>query len=128
MQAQPKRVGIVARMGTCRLQCPKKKVHAVEELTTSGQPGHHHGWRNWKLLLRLWQVRRSVLVPSVREGEFVDIDVDSGAEVSCLPASIGADTYPLHGTRLSMCGGHHDAAGGGKLHELGARILGLEDW
>ena len=28
----------------------------------------------------------SVGVPSVREGEFVDIEVDSGAEVSCLPA------------------------------------------
>ena len=25
-----------------------------------------------------------------------------------------------------MCGGHHVPAGGGKLHELGARILGLE--
>ena len=25
-----------------------------------------------------------------------------------------------------MCGGHHVAAGGGKLHELNARILGLE--
>ena len=25
-----------------------------------------------------------------------------------------------------MCGGHHVAAGGGKLHELAARILGLE--
>ena len=25
-----------------------------------------------------------------------------------------------------MCGGHHVAAGGCKLHELGARILGLE--
>ena len=25
-----------------------------------------------------------------------------------------------------MCGGHHVAAGGGKPHELGARILGLE--
>ena len=24
-----------------------------------------------------------------------------------------------------MCGGHHIAAGGGKLHELGARILGM---
>ena len=68
----------------------------------------------------------SVGAPSVREGEFVDIEVDSGAEVSCLLASIGADTYPLHETRLSMCGGHHVAAGGGKLHEPGARILGLE--
>ena len=25
-----------------------------------------------------------------------------------------------------MCGGHHVAAGGGELHEFGARILGLE--
>ena len=62
----------------------------------------------------------------MREGEFVDIEIDSGAEVSCFPAGIGADTYPLHQTRLSMCGGHHVAAGGGKLRELGARILGLE--
>ena len=45
----------------------------------------------------------------MREGEFVDIEVDSGAEVSCLLANIGADTYPLHQTRL-MCGGHHVAA------------------
>ena len=34
----------------------------------------------------------SVGVP-MREGVFVDIEVDSGAEVSCLLASIGADTY-----------------------------------
>ena len=97
----------------------------------SGQPRHHCGWRNWKL-------RRpcvsegipeprvagdeicSVGIPSVHEGEFVDIEVDSSAEVSCLLASIGAGTYPLHETRLSMSGGHHVAAGGGKLHELGA--------
>ena len=47
-------------------------------------------------------------------------------KVSCLPVNVGADTYPLHETRFSMCGGHHNAAGGGKLQELGARILGLE--
>ena len=64
--------------------------------------------------------------PNVRERESVDIEIDSGAEVICLPPNIVADTYPLHETRLSMCGGHHVAAGGGKLHELGARILGLE--
>ena len=64
--------------------------------------------------------------PNVRGGESVDIEIDSGAEVSCLLVNVGADTYPLHETRLSMCGGHHVAAGGGKLHELGARILGLE--
>ena len=64
--------------------------------------------------------------PNVRDGESVDIEIDSSAEVSCLPANIGADTYPLHETRLSMVGGHHVAAGGGKLHELGARILWLE--
>ena len=64
--------------------------------------------------------------PNVLEGESGDIEIDSGAEVSCLHVNIGADTYALHETRLSMCGGHHVAAGGGKMHELGARILGLE--
>ena len=64
--------------------------------------------------------------PNVREGESVDIEIDSGAGVSCLLVNTGADTYLLHETRLSMCGGHHVAAGGGELYELGARILGLE--
>ena len=59
------------------------------------------------------------------KGESVDIEIDSGAEVSCLPVNIGADTYPLHETRLSMCGGHLVAAGGGNLFELGARNLGV---
>ena len=53
----------------------------------------------------------------------MDIEIDSGAEVSCFLVNIGADTYPLFETRLSMVGGHHVAAGG-KLHELGAGILG----
>ena len=61
----------------------------------------------------------SMGAPNVREGNSVDIESDSGAEVSCLPVNTGADTYPLHETRLRMCGGHHVAAGGGKLHELG---------
>ena len=54
-----------------------------------------------------------------------DIEVDSGAVVSCFLVNIGADTCPVHETRLGRCGGHHVAASGGKLHELGARILGL---
>ena len=62
----------------------------------------------------------------MQTGDVFDIEVDTGAEVSCLPLSIGADTYPLHETRLSMSEGYHVAAGGGKLHELGARILGME--
>ena len=65
-------------------------------------------------------------VPSLCAGEVVGIEVGSGAEVRCLQAIIGADTYPLHETRLSMCGGHYVAAGGGKLRELGARVLGLD--
>ena len=54
------------------------------------------------------------------------LEIDSGAELSCLPENIGADTHPLHETRLGVCGGHHVAAGGGKLYDLGARILELE--
>ena len=75
-------------------------------------------------------MRISVLLEShvCAKVNFVDIEVDSGAEVSCLLASTGADTYPLPETKLSMCGGHHVAAGGGKLHELGARILRGGSW
>ena len=29
-------------------------------------------------------------------GDVVDIEIDSGDEVSCLPSNTGADTYPLH--------------------------------
>ena len=39
--------------------------------------------------------------PDVREGESVDIEIDSGAEVICLLVNTGADTCPLHETRLS---------------------------
>ena len=59
----------------------------------------------------------------MREGESVDIEIDSGAKVSCFLVNIGADTCPLLETRLSMVGGHHVAVGG-KLHELGAGIFG----
>ena len=37
--------------------------------------------------------------------KFVDIEVDSGAELSCLLANIGVDTHPLHEIGSSMCGG-----------------------
>ena len=47
----------------------------------------------------------SMGAPNMREGGSVDIEIDSGAEVSCLPVNIGADTCPLHKSRLSMCGG-----------------------
>ena len=60
----------------------------------------------------------STSAPNAREGESVDIEVDSGAEVSCLPVNIGVDAYPLHETRLSTCGD--------KLPGLGARILDFE--
>ena len=62
---------------------------------------------------------RLVGVRSVREGEFFDIQVDTGVRTSKLTR--------IHCTkRCSARGGHHFAAGGGKLHELGARMLGLE--
>ena len=48
----------------------------------------------------------SMGAPNVREGEPVDVEIDSGAKVGCFHVNIGADTYPLHETRFSMCGGH----------------------
>ena len=108
-------------------QCPKKKVHSVEKSATESQAGSQDTIMVGSVgsYFDVGSVGE-VTLPTVREGEPVDIEIDSGAEESCLPANIGADTYPVHGTRLSMCGGNHVAAGSGKLHDLGARILGSE--
>ena len=113
-------------------QCPKKKVHAVEESTTASQAGSQETIMVGLVgsCFDVGNVREVTLeprgadekicsmdAPNVREGELVDKEIDSGAEVSCLLVNIGAD---------SMCGGRHVAAGGGKLYEFGARILGVE--
>ena len=99
-------------------QCPKKKVHAVEESTTASQAGSQDTIMVGSVescfdvgsVIEVTLEPRgagekicSLDAPNVSEGESVDIDIDSGAEVSCLPANIGADTYPLHETRLIMC-------------------------
>ena len=94
----------------------------------------HQGRCTWKLFQLSGSVSEesfspgdakicSVGDPIVCEGEIFDIEVDSGVEVSCLLWNISVETYPLHETRISTCGGHHVAAGG-KLHEFGARVLG----
>ena len=140
--SSPKTCWNCGESGHLSSQCPKKKVHAVDasaatvnvagsqETVMVGAIGSYFDLvsvSEWSLELRGENEGIcSVGTASVCEGDVVDIEIDSGAEVSCLPSNIGADTYPLHETRLSMCGGHHVAAGGGKLHELGARILGLE--
>ena len=125
--------------GHLSIQCPKK-VHAVERLITACKAGGQEPAMVDAIgsCLDYDSVSDGILEPSgageeicfvvdpiVREGEFADIEVDSGAEVICFSANIGVDTYPLYETRLSMCGGHHVAAYGGKLHEYGARILEL---
>ena len=125
MRMLPRLVGTVARM---------KKVHSAEELRVRSQDTIMVGSVGCyfdvgsvsDVTLGADEKVCSMSAPNVREEESVDIEIDSGAEVSCLLANISADTYPLHETRLSMFGGHHVASGGGKLHELGARILGLE--
>ena len=53
----------------------------------------------------------SMGAPIVREGGTVDIEIDSGAEVSCLLVNIGADTYPLQRVwRPPRCGWWRQAA------------------
>ena len=123
MRTLSKLVGTVVRVDTCRRNAPRRRSMR---------------WKNPPLRVRLavrtqsWSdrseatheptgadVKCSLGAPTAREGESVDIEIESGAEVSCFPANIGADTYPLHETRLSICGGHHVAAGGGKLQDLG---------
>ena len=97
-------------MDTCRRSVPKK-VHAVEESTTASQAGSQDtimvgsvgSYFNAGCVSEVTLEPRSadekicsMGAPNVREGESVDIEIDSGAEVSCLPVNIGADTYPLH--------------------------------
>ena len=121
-------------------QCPKKKVHAVEDLTAASEVGNQDTtWLDGSYF-DLGSVSEGIFEPRgavakicslglcvcVCESANVNIEIDSGAGVSCLLASVGVDTCPLHETRLSMCAGHNVVAGGGKVHELGARILGLE--
>ena len=121
----PKRAGIVVKVHLSS-QCPKKKVHAVDESAATvsvagsqetvmvGAIGSYFDLGSvseWSLELRCENEGVcSVGTASVCEGDVVDIEIDSGAEVSCLPSNIGADTYPLHETRLSMCGGHQVAS------------------
>ena len=107
------------------------RVHAVEESTTASQVGSQDTIMVGSVgsnfdVVSVSEVTLksrgadekifSMGAPNVREGESVDIEIDSGAEVSCVPVNIGADAYPPHETRLGMCGGHHVAAGGGILH------------
>ena len=140
--SSPKTCWNCGESGHLSSQCPKKKVHAVDESAATvsvagsqetvmvGAIGNYFDLGS----VSEWTTEPrgenegicSVGTASVCEGDVVDIEIDSGAEVSCLLVNIGADTYLLHETWLSMCGGHHVTAGGGKLHELGARILGLE--
>ena len=131
----PGHVGIVVRMDTCRRSVPRRRIHSVAESTTASQAGSSQDTIMVGSVGSCFDVGSvsevtfeprgadgkicSMDAPNVREGESVDIEIDSGAEVSCFPANIGEDTYPLHETRLSMCGGHHVAAGGGKLHGVG---------
>ena len=102
-----KLVGIVVRGG---------RIHHCE---SGWQSGHNHGWIGRESYFDVGSVSEETIdprgagekicsthAPNVREGESVDIEIDSGAEVSCLHVNIGADTCPLHETRLSMCGGH----------------------
>ena len=112
--------GIVVRTDMSS-QCPKKKVHAVEESTTASQAGSQDTVMvgSVESNFDVGSVSEATLeprgagdkicstdAPKVREGESIDIEIDSGAEMRCLPVNIGADTYPLHETRLGMprCG------------------------
>ena len=127
-----KHFGLVVRADTCRRNAPRRRSLRVRSQDTN-MVGSVESYFDVGSVSEVTIEPRgagenicSMYAPNAREGESVDIDIDSGVEVSCFLLNIGADTYPLHETRLSMCGGHRVAAGGGKLYELGASILGLE--
>ena len=79
-------------------QCPKKKIHSVEESTTASQAGSSQDTVMVGSVGSYFDVGSvsevtlelrgadekicSMSAPNVREGESVDIEIDSGAEVS----------------------------------------------
>ena len=91
-------------------QSQKKKVHAVDDSATTvsvagsqetvmvGAIGSYFDLGSvseWSFEPRSENEGIcSVGTASVCEGDVVDIEIDSGAEVTCLPWNIGADTYP----------------------------------
>ena len=81
-------------------QCPKKKLHSAEESTTASQAGSQDtilvgSVGSYFDVGSVSEVTleprgadekiRSRCAPIVREGESVDIEIGSGAEVSCFP-------------------------------------------
>ena len=98
-------------------QSPKKKIHSVEESTSASHAGSQDtivvesvgSCFDVGSVIEVTLEPRgadekicSMGAPNVREGESVDIEIASGAEVSCLLVNIGADAYPPHETRLSV--------------------------
>ena len=115
-----KLVGIVMGMSS---QCPKKKVHSLEESTTASQAGSQDTIMVGSVgsYFHVGSVSEVTLEPrgadenicslgaSKREGESVNIDIDSGAEVSCLPVHrrryvSAARAETQHVWRSSRCG------------------------
>ena len=119
----PKTCWNCGESGHLSLLCPKKKVHAVDwSAATVSVVGSQETVMVGaiRICFDLGSVSEWSLEPrgenegicsigtaSACEGDVVDIEINSGAEVSCLPSNIGADTYPLHETKLSMYGCHH---------------------
>ena len=83
-------------------ECPKKKVHAVEESTTASQVGSQDtsmvgsvgsyfdfGSESEVTLQPRCADEKicSMGAPTMREGESIEIEIDSGADVSCLPVN-----------------------------------------
>ena len=91
VRMQPRLVGTAAKNGHLSSQCPKKKVHAMEESTTASQVGSHHtimvgpvgsyfdvgsvseGTREPR---SAGEKICSMGAPSVREGESVDNEIN----------------------------------------------------
>ena len=110
-------------------RCPKKKVHSVEESTTASQAGSSQDTimvGSVGSCFDVGSVSEVTLEPRGADEKICSMSASNvrEGESVCLPANIDADTYPLHETRVSVCGGHHVAAGGGELPGLGAVVVG----
>ena len=68
----------------------------------------------------------SMMAGRAEIGDYFEIEIDSGAEVSAIPMQCAVESYGIEHDAFSRGGGYYLAAGGGKLYDSGSKTLNLE--
>ena len=99
-----KLVGIVVRVDTCRRNATRRRFLCGGRIMVGSVESYFDVGSVSEVTIEPSGAGEKICymdAPKVREGQSVDIEIDSGAEVSCFLVNIGTDTCPLHETRIS---------------------------